>query len=358
MNPIRTQSIKYAGSKLRLLPFILELVDSVRPRSVFDGFAGTTRVGQALASRGVRVISNDLADWSEVLGHCYFINRRPSGYFSEMIAHLNGLKPVDGWFTEHYGGSPDGPAKRPWQIHNTRRLDAVRTEIDRLGLDETDRSVLLTSLMLALDAVDSTIGHHAAYLKAWSARSYKTMRLDVPRFPEPPNDHRVIRGDVFDALGTAPADLAYFDPPYGSNNEKMPPSRVRYAGYYHLWTTVVRNDRPELFGRANRRADSRDTVAGSVFEDFRRDSDGRFFAVDAIDRLIEGVQARYVLLSYSSGGRATADQLESIIGRRGKLLRTAAIEYRRNVMAEMRWTNAWLREADTPNREFLFLIEK
>ena len=44
-------------------------------------------------------------------------------------------------------------------------------------------------------------------------------------------------------------DLAYYDPPYGSNNDKMPPSRVRYASYYHVWTTIIQNDRPELFGK-------------------------------------------------------------------------------------------------------------
>jgi adenine-specific DNA methylase len=48
-------------------------------------------------------------------------------------------------------------------------------------------------------------------------------------------------------------DLAYFDPPYGSNNEKRPPSRVRYAAYYHLWTSICRFDRPILFGKAQRR---------------------------------------------------------------------------------------------------------
>jgi hypothetical protein len=34
------------------------------------------------------------------------------------------------------------------------------------------------------------------------------------------------------------------------------------------------------------------------------------------------------------------------------------IDYRRNVMAGMRWTNEWINEAETPNKEFLFLIEK
>ena len=34
------------------------------------------------------------------------------------------------------------------------------------------------------------------------------------------------------------------------------------------------------------------------------------------------------------------------------------LDYKRNVMAEMKWTNDWIRDAEGPNREFLFLLEK
>ncbi len=357
---LRTQGIKYAGSKLRLLPFILEMAGRTGARDVFDAFAGTTRVGQAFARRGFRVVSNDSAVWSRTFGLCYLKNRRPRNYFGEIFAHLNSLPPTDGWFTANYGGDPSRPngAKRPWQIRNTRKLDAIRPEIDRLGLDETDRSVVLTSLILALDAVDSTIGHQAAYLKNWSARSFKEMELRVPELIANHGEHEVLCEDVFDALPKVRTDLAYLDPPYGSNNEKMPPSRVRYGAYYHIWTSVVLNDRPELFGKANRRADTRDGLSASVFEDFRRSASGEFTAVEAIKRLIDGIDARHVLLSYSSGGRATAEQLHDILGGAGKIVASAGIDYRRNVMSAMRWTNAWTKDPDAPNTEFLFLIEK
>ena len=66
-----TEGIKYAGSKLKLLPHILQLIKKVKPRTVLDGFSGTTRVSQALAQTGHRVIANDLSAWSEVFGECY-----------------------------------------------------------------------------------------------------------------------------------------------------------------------------------------------------------------------------------------------------------------------------------------------
>ena len=154
------------------------------------------------------------------------------------------------------------------------------------------------------------------------------------------------------------ADLAYFDPPYGSSNEKMPPSRVRYAAYYHLWTSICLYDKPSLFGKAKRRVDTSDTIASSVFEDFRKSDSGRFVVVEAIERLLKTTRAGHIILSYSSGGRATAEELDEVINSAGKPIEVLEIDYRRNVMAGMRWTNEWVSEAETPNREFLFLIEK
>jgi len=34
------------------------------------------------------------------------------------------------------------------------------------------------------------------------------------------------------------------------------------------------------------------------------------------------------------------------------------IDYKKNVMAGMKWTNDWIRESETLHCEFLFLIEK
>jgi adenine-specific DNA-methyltransferase len=361
----RTQGIKYAGSKLKLLPYILQLVQKVKPQAVLDGFAGTTRVSQALAQRGHRVIANDIAVWSKVFGTCYLLNSHPAHHYQPLINHLNSLPGKDGWFTEHYGGDSNNNCsvgednlKKPWQRHNTRRLDAIREEIDRLALPESEKAVALTSLILALDEVDSTLGHFVSYLNDWSPRSHKNLSLKIPRIIPQTESHCVAHGSIFDLLPNVEADLAYFDPPYGSNNEKMPPSRVRYAAYYHLWTTVCLNDKPPLFGKAKRRKDTSDTVVNSEFEEFRKNDAGRFIALDAIARLLTATRAHHIILSYSSGGRATAEQLHNIMGSVGRVIEVLEIDYRKNVMAGMCWTNEWIADAATPNKEFLFLIEK
>lgn len=360
-----TQGVKYAGSKLKLLPHILSLFDNLDVKTVFDGFSGTTRVSQALAKSGFVVTSNDISEWSYTFGICYLKNKKKASEYKDLIDHLNSIRGRDGWFTENYGGhdfngvaiQPDG-SKKPWQIHNTRKLDAIREEIDLLNLGEVEKSVALTSLILAMDEVDSTLGHFTSYLKDWSSRSYKEMKLKVPKVFENTEDHTVLKGDIFESIKNVNVDFAYLDPPYGSNNEKMPPSRVRYASYYHIWATICKNDKPKLFGAALRREDTSDKVAATVFEEFRKDDDGHFIAVKAIDNLIETINAKYVALSYSSGGKATAEELNEILNRHGKLIKTIELDYKKNVMADMKWTNEWLRDAEEPNREFIFLIDK
>ncbi len=354
---METEGIKYTGSKKRIIPYILQLMGELENiNSVLDGFSGTTRVSQALAQSGYNTTANDISAWSEVFGQCYLLADKPDAYYQEIIDHLNALPGEDGWFSEHYGAS-EPEAKRPFQLKNSRKLDAIREEIEGFGLATTDKAVLLTSLILALDKVDSTIGHFAAYLTKWSPRSHNDLKLKLPRRFPLTGENRVVRDDIFNTIARSEFDLAYFDPPYGSNNEKMPPSRVRYAAYYHLWTSVVQYDKPPVFGAANRREDSRDAVSASVFEEFRKDENEQFIAMKAIERLITETKAHYILLSYSSGGRANKAELHDILESAGKLLKSIEIDHRLNVMSQMRWSNEWVTEKEA-HKEYLFLLEK
>jgi adenine-specific DNA-methyltransferase len=366
-----TQAIKYTGSKLKLLPHILSLSKQVSGDSkniaVFDGFSGSTRVSQAYAKTGYKVFANDIAPYTKVFNTAFLLNTREPKSYQPLIDYLNSLKPVDGWFTEHYGGdgnhkisnNVDG-LKKPWQKKNTRRLDAIREEIDKLNLDEITKAIAITSLILALDQVDNTLGHYASYLSEWSPRSYNDMKLRVPDLWINKRKNVVMNQDVFNAVTKLPNNIiiAYFDPPYGSNNEKMPPSRVRYASYYHIWTTICLNDKPEVFGKAKRRTDTSDTIAGSIFEEFRTGESGKYIVTEAIEKLIKVTPANYIILSYSSGGRATANEVNEVLNSHGKIIEIEKINYKKNIMSTMKWTKDWVKEIEEENFEYLFLMKK
>jgi len=361
-----TQGIKYTGSKREILPVLLELIRPLNVKTVLDGFSGTTRVSQALKQAGYTVYANDIADWSKVFGECYLLNRKPASYYFPLIDHLNNLPGKYGWFSENYGGEPNGGSatqkdgrKRIWQLHNTKKLDAIREEIDKIAKDKIEKSVLLTSLITAMDKVDSSVGHQVSYLKKWAPRAYNTMKMEAPRLIIDNKQHQVYQEDIFDLANDIEVDLAYYDPPYGSSNELMPPSRVRYASYYHIWKTICLNDKPKLVGVANRREDVGDTISGSIFEEFRKNEDGQYLVIEAIERLIKNTPAKYVVLSYNNNGRATFEAIKEILKDLKKKISVIEMDYKKNVMATItRTTNEWINEKNGANKEYLFIIHK
>ena len=367
---METQGIKYTGSKREILPALLELIKPLNVKTVLDGFSGTTRVSQALKQAGYTVYANDIADWSKVFGECYLLNRKPASYYLPIIEHLNSLPGKYGWFSENYGGEPNGGSavqkdgkKRIWQLHNTKKLDAIREEVDKIAKDKIEKSALLTSLIIAMDRVDSSVGHQVSYLRKWAPRAYNTMRMEVPRLIIDDKPHKVYQNDIFDLANSISAeggeiDLAYYDPPYGSSNDLMPPSRVRYASYYHIWKTICLNDRPKLVGVANRREDVSDTISGSVFEEFRKNEKGQYIVIEAIEKLIKDTPAKYIVLSYNNNGRATFEAIKNILTNLEKKVSIIEMDYGKNVMATItRTTNDWINNANEINKEYLFLID-
>src|SRR3989344_4271442 len=102
---IKTQGIKYAGSKLKIIPHILEIIKDLKIKTVLDGFSGSTRVSQAFAQAGFNVTSNDVALWSEVCAKCFLLHDKDKHYYQKILDELNSLNGYDGWFTTNYGGN-------------------------------------------------------------------------------------------------------------------------------------------------------------------------------------------------------------------------------------------------------------
>jgi adenine-specific DNA-methyltransferase len=353
-----TEGIRYTGSKKEILPKILELTKRLDVKNILDGFGGTTRVSQMYKIAGYNVDCNDLAEYTQIFAKCYLLNKNPKSYYEEKIKYLNSLPGYRGWYSENYGGDPkkstsigeDG-LKKPWQLHNTTRLDAIRDEIDKISGDDIEKSVLLTSLVMALDKVDNTLGHQVAYLKDWSGRSFNKLELKVPNLLLGSGNYNVFKGDIFDIKGGY--DLIYLDPPYGTNNEKTKTTRVRYASYYHLWTTIIKNDKPQLVGKSKRRYEfSSDTLPGavSVFESTNYDR-----VKGSIDKLLE-LDSKYFIFSYNNKSKVKISDLVDIFSQH-RLLETIEFSHKENVMKKLTSNKEWLGDQNK-NLEYLFLIEK
>lgn len=243
-----------------------------------------------LKAQGRQVTASDIASYSEVFAKTWIeldASQCDQSELLDALAALNDLPGEDGYFTQNFCVDA-----RFFQPSNGRRIDAIRARIERDYSNSWLREPLLTALIMAADRVDSTTGVQMAYLKDWSSRSYRELRLIDPILLDGPG--RAIRADAVDAAKLAgPVDLVYLDPPYNQH---------RYFGNYHIWETLVRWDNPDSYGVANKRLDTRDPSTKSDFNSKRS-------MPAALKAVVGALQADTCLLSYNNESWLTQDEL-------------------------------------------------
>ena len=210
--------------------------------NVLDAFSGSGIVSLFFKMQGKTVHSNDLAVYSKCIAETFLLSREDKDSIQEEIDYLNSLAPVEGWYSENYGGKStegglsiqDDGLKKPFYIETARKLDAIREEIDKLYpclkgtvssrtrrvpiLSSTPptgvraslrdlrspsikgvvnsripwigditrdqcqirRSILLTSLLIALDSRCNDMGHQVSYLRKWSPKALRPLHLEIP----------------------------------------------------------------------------------------------------------------------------------------------------------------------------------
>jgi adenine-specific DNA-methyltransferase len=293
-------------------PFIKELndiqdtyVDATDYRSFADDKMNITEENLELAKK-------ELASKKE-------LEEKPNEYFEKSGK----------WFTTNYGcdfngfvtekgklqGISVGEDGNPkvWRTSNSRKIDMIRHRIEELYNDpnneigETEKNVLLLSLILGINKISNVVGHQNGYLKKWSQGALKDLNLLVPEVENWTNKekkHNNYVGDIFPALEQLKADIVYFDPPYGTNNKNLVVA-TRYSSFYHLWNTIVKNNRPELFGKAGKPTDTKGYTAPL-------EKNLKNIVMPKMVRLIEESNGKYVAFSYSNKSLLTAHDFKEV----------------------------------------------
>lgn len=334
--------IKYLGSKRQLIPWIIETIKTNFPHShsVMDLFSGTSRVGFALKEQGFSVFANDHNLFAYHIARCYLethLSDLPEN-FPKIIKHLNDLPGKADFFTTNYCIN-----SRFFHPKNGEKIDAIREALDGLDVNDQLRSVLLVSLLEAADRIDSTCGIQMAFLKDWAPRAHLPLTLRIPHLIEA-HAGRTYQAHCHDAKEAAQkiiCDVAYLDPPYNQHS---------YRGNYHIWETLVRNDRPDLYGRAQKRIDCQTHKS-----DFN--SKRRFH--ESLSHVLNNLTTKNIVLSFSDEGFITKDEIEVLLSQFGTV-NSQQIDYKRYIGAQIGIYNQQGRKVGQVkklrNKEFLYIV--
>lgn len=336
--------IKYIGSKRLLVPWIVSVIDEVREvatvRSVADLFSGSSRVGHELKRKGYFVHANDLNAYASTIATALVqadALQYPSDRVQPILDELNGVPGEAGFFTKEYCQQ-----SMFFQEKNGMKIDAIRQQIDaRSEGDPVLKAVLLTSLLLAADRVDSTTGVQMAFLKSFADRSSLDLSLRYPELLAGPG--LATRLDAIELASDLDVDLVYLDPPYNQHS---------YLSNYHIWESLVLNDSPATYGIARKRVDCRDRK--SPFNSKRE-------AHAAMETLLGNLKVQHVLLSFNDEGFFSASEIEAMLANWG-YVHTMSREHPRYVGARIGIHNLQGvkvgKVSHLTNREFLFFASK
>ena len=303
-NRFNLQNRRYLGNKFKLLDFIYNVISNNCGSFgvLCEIFAGTGVLSQMFKRKNISVIANDILKSNYVPLKAFL---ETSDYdifqFSEKIKYLNQLDAnEDNYFSQHYGGTF-------FTISNAKRIGLIRETIDKISDNSTERYILLTSLLYAVDKVANTVGHYDAFRKTMD--SVNPVLLFEPNIAcEFNKKNKVYNEDANQLIRKIECDVLYIDPPYNSR---------QYSDAYHLLENLITWDKPVVHGKAKKMDRSHIKSAYCLRQ-----------APDVFSDLISNAKCKHIIVSYNntknskhgrSNARISDEHITSILGSRGKV---------------------------------------
>ena len=330
------QLIPYIGNKRKLLGLINQAIEKTQaaPNATFlDLFAGSGVVSRMAKKQGFRVIANDWEPYANAINQCYIAcNSAPAfAYFSgyeNAIAQLNAVVPTKDWVTRHLCPADDGEydrqTERLFYTHaNGMKMDAMRLQIETWQanglLSELETSCLLAPMLYQACYTSNTSGVFKGFHNGWGGQTKTALYRILSEFCLKPaifydnsQPNTVTRMDAACLAGTLrdtsqTVDIAYLDPPYNQHP---------YGSNYHVLNTLTLWDKPPLTEQITGRNKS------AIREDWRTERRSAYnhcaSATTAYGALLQSLDARYILTSYSTDGTIPLTGLVEACLRRGQ----------------------------------------
>jgi adenine-specific DNA-methyltransferase len=336
-----SQLIPYIGNKRKLLQLIARAVakTGVEDGTFVDLMSGTTVVARLAKTLGFRVLANDWEPYShEIALGTVALNEPPSfaslGGVQDVFARLNELDPIDGYVARHLcpadDANPDPDRERMFFTRsNGGRIDAVREQIERWSEDghltSSERAYIFASLVYAVSYVSNTSGVFKGFHHGWGGKTstalyriLSQLTLQPPILLDNGQDNLAVREDAQRLAGCLPdvvgdrPDIVYLDPPYNQHP---------YGSNYHVLNTVVLWDKPPLNPCTFVNGKKHDKSA--IRKDWRTERRSPYNhekqAQSALESLVGALDARWLLVSYSTDGNIPLMDLLNALAGRGQL---------------------------------------
>lgn len=313
------QLIPYIGNKRKLLGLIRRAIDvtGIRAGHFVDCFAGSGVVSRFAKHAGFEVIANDWEPYALSLNRCWIEqNALPAfaslGGYERAIQMLNELPGEVGWVTTHLcpddDERPDALRDRMFYTRaNGMRIDAMRAQISRWldagVIDDAELHCLLAPMLYAACYTANTSGVFKGFHNGWGGQTSTALYRIRSQFTLRPASffdnsfpNRATQTDATQLAQSlrqngSPIDIAYLDPPYNQHP---------YASNYHVLNSIALWDKPRTSPKITPRMKS------AIREDWqttRRSAyNYRGEAERAFGELIEAIDARFILVSYSTDG--------------------------------------------------------
>lgn len=297
---------RYLGNKYSLSDFIRKTVDENCKgiNIVVDIFSGTGSVANVFKDK--MIITNDLLYSNYISNYAWFGNGKYSRKkIIELIYDYNQMEiKENNYMRENF-------ANTFFSADDCSKIGYIRENIEFKYKNEEinfkEYTILITSLLYAMDKIANTVGHYDAYRKNVELENKLVLNVILPEETLNPNNI-CYNLDANELIKNIKSDLLYLDPPYNSR---------QYCDAYHLLENVARWKKPEVYG-----------VARKMDRSELKSNYCTITATKAFKELIENADTKYILLSYNnmstkgndrSNAKISDEDIIRILKKKGKV---------------------------------------
>lgn len=302
-DPFRLQNRRYIGGKHKLVEWIFSILNKECTGDSFtDIFAGTGIVSAVAAKHFKNITLNDFLHSNYAIYQAFFTNNEwNQNKIDNIIQKYNNINSEvleENYFSKSFGG-------KYFSKSSAKVIGFIRDDIEQKRNNLTNREyyILLTSLLYTIDKIANTVGHYDAYFKKKSVEDVFFMRSIEPIEA---NNVSIFQEDANLLAKRIKTDIVYIDPPYNSR---------QYSRFYHVLETLVKWDKPVLYGVAlkpkpENMSDYCRISAKDRFAELVRDMDTKYFVVS--------YNNTYTSKSNSSQNKITLKEIKDILNKQGK----------------------------------------